>query len=310
MKQILLGVAFVLFATAYTQAQDTTKIIIGTKTIIIINNDGKGNKEININEMIDSAHAETDSMHIQIEKNEEDMEKFGRDMKKFAEDMEEMGEGLSSITEKEQDKSIAHWAGFEMGVNGWMNANNTLDLENPKYDLDYSNSLFYNLNVVEQKIPFFGGYGGLVTGLGFNFNEFSFKGATQLSFNEDSTWAFTRSDYNFKRNRLNVTYLTLPMMLEFNTSLDEDKSFHIAFGVLGGFKLFSKTKQKYDFEGDNYKVNVRGHYNVNPWKADAVARIGYKSLTLFANYPLTQFFEKNTGPEMYTFQVGLRLIDF
>jgi len=208
MKQIILGVAFVLFATAYTQAQDTTKIIIGTKTIIIVNNDGKGNKEINFNQIIDSAQAGTDSLHIEIERNEEDMEKFGHDMEKFGHDMEkfgndmeEMGEGLSSITEKEQDKSIAHWAGFEMGVNGWMNANNTLDLENPKYDLDYSNSLFYNLNVVEQKIPFFGGYGGLVTGLGFNFNEFSFKGATQLSFNEESTWAFTRSDYNFKRNK-------------------------------------------------------------------------------------------------------------
>ena len=99
-------------------------------------------------------------------------------------------------------------------------------------------------------------------------------------------------------------------MLEFNTSLDQDKSFHFGFGIQGGFKLLAKTKQKYEQNNERYKLNVRGHYNINPWKADAIARIGYKNFTLFANYPLTQFFEKDAGPEMYTWQVGLRIIDF
>lgn len=191
-----------------------------------------------------------------------------------------------------------------MGVNSWINP------KNPKYSLNNSKSFFYNINIAEQKISFFNGYSSIITGLGFNFNQFSFKGPTLLSFNKDSTWALTNDDYKFKKNKLNVSYITMPLMLEFNTNLDRDKSFHIAFGVLGGFKLFSKTKQQYEYNGDNYLENISGHYNINPWKADIIARIGYGNLTLFGNYSLTQFFENNAGPKIYTYQVGLRLIDF
>ncbi len=337
MKKTVIAL-MVILSTFGLKAQDTTKIIIGGKTIVIIGKTGQ-NKEINIDQMLDSIKIEEIDIDFRdsLSNNEEERymrlekkieTKVEREVEKMLEKIEEDEEIEIEIIDSEDfeyefeddddddfecrsgDKNIAHWAGFEAGVNGWMNNDNTFNLSNPAYDLDYSKSLFVNLNIVEEKIPFFAGYGGLVTGLGFNFNSFGFKGNTSLEFNEDSTWTTSTSGISFSKNNLNVTYLTLPLMLEFNTSLHEDKSFHFGFGVQGGFKLMGKTKQKYEIDGDKYKTNVQGHYNINPWRADAVARVGYKNITLFANYPLTQFFEKDSGPEMYTFQVGLRLIDF
>jgi hypothetical protein len=294
---LTLAAALVSFAN---YAQDTTKIIIGGKTIMVVEKNGKGNEEINVDVMLDSIMSNIDTTKnskFEIELEERIEAKVEREIEKAVRKLEDEEDIEVRIIETEDgekeeviimemddedhdidikhhgDKGIAHWAGFEAGVNGFMSNDMSFGLENPAYELDYSNSLFANLNIVEQKLAFFKGYGGIVTGLGFNFNSFAFKGNTSLGFNADSTWTTTNNNLNFRKNKLNITYLTIPLMLEFNTSLDQDKSFHFGFGVQGGFKLLAKTKQKYEQNNERYKLNVRGHYNINPWKADAIARI-------------------------------------
>lgn len=212
--------------------------------------------------------------------------------------------------EKKGNSNIAHWGGFEMGVSGLLNKNGGLELENGLYDLDYSSSISYNLNLFETKINLFSGHAGIITGLGFNWNNYAFKGNTTLSANNDGTVAVDQPGLTFSKNKLRATYVKIPVLLEFNTSLQSSKSFHIAGGVEGGFKLRSKTIQEYELEGEKYDVDAKGHYNVNPWKLNAVGRIGYKNFTLFANYGLTTLFEKDKGPEMYPFEVGITIIGF
>lgn len=211
---------------------------------------------------------------------------------------------------KKGNTNIAHWGGFEMGVSGLLNKSGGLDLENSLYDLDYSSSIAYNLNLFETKINLFGGYGGIVTGLGFNWNNYAFKGNTTLTADNEGTVATSESGRTFSRNKLRATYVKIPLLLEFNTSLQSSKSFHVAGGVEGGFKLRSKTIQKYELDGEKYDVDAKGHYNVNPWKLNAVARVGYRNITLFANYGLTTLFEKDKGPEMYPFELGITIVGF
>jgi len=263
------------------KAQDSTKIKIGDKTIIIVEPGGDTSvtKDMEFEDYIDSVVSD------------------GMD----ADDIE---------CEDKGDKEIAHWGGFEMGVSGLLNADGGLELNNSLYDLDYSKSLVFNLNLFETKAEFFGGYAGLITGLGFNWNNYAFKGNTQLSANNDSTWASSFEGPTFSKNKLRAVYIKVPLLLEFNTSLIESKTFHVAAGLEGGFRIRSKTKQQYEFEGEEYKINTLGHYNLNPWKLSAVGRIGYKKFTLFANYGLTSLFEDGKGPEMYPFEVGITVVGF
>lgn len=266
-------IALTLITTsAITHAQDTTTIQMGDKTILIIGDDVDG-EDINVDEMLDSL----------------DYEDWDSDC---------------------SDDKIAHWGGFEMGVNGFLNSDNGFDMENELYDLDYARSFVFNLHLFEAKLPFFKGHGGLVTGLGFSWHNYQFKGGTNLFTTNDSTWAANDTLFSYDKNKLKMGYIKVPLLLEFNTSLDNDKSFHIAGGVEAGFRIASKTKQKFEYEGETYKTKVKGHYNLNPWKFSAVARIGYGPVTLFANYSLTTLFEKDKGPEIYPFEVGVTLIPF
>lgn len=292
MKNIITLILCLFVATAF--GQDTTKIDLGSKTILIVDNNAKAgdSDEEDIEDVADAP----DAPDAQPESTDEiTVPDFGDEC---------------DDDDKKEDKSIAHWAGFEMGVNGFLNPNNSLDMENNLYDLDHSRSLFCNLNIMEHKIPLFKGYGGIVTGLGFTFNSYQFKGSTNLFANNDSTWVTNNEGISYDRNRLNATYIKVPLMVEFNTSLKSKKSFHVGFGAEGGFKLGSSTNQKFQADGEKFKTKIKGHYNLNPWRLNAMARIGYGHLTLFANYGLTTLFEKGLGPEVYPFEVGMTLVGF
>ena len=99
-------------------------------------------------------------------------------------------------------------------------------------------------------------------------------------------------------------------MLELNTSKRDSRNFHIAFGVIGGLKLGSSTKQIFTTNNHTYETIRRDDYNLFPFKLDATVRIGYGDFTLFGTYSLTPLFEYGKGPELYPFTVGLRICPF
>jgi regulator of replication initiation timing len=330
-----------LYGSAW--AQDTTRIIAGGKTIIIITNPkvSKGNNEINIDDMLDSLEQieileeeilieippidfpdslersrYVDSLHKEAERIRLEAEELRRRIEREAKEMKEernkddRGRNETKTIEwDKEDKAKAHWDGLELGTNWFINSNNRLAREDPNFDLDYSKSLVFNFNFFEQAIGFAKGHAAIVTGMGVTFNHFAWRNPITLDFDQNGTWATLTDDRKFEKNKLNAGYLTLPLMLELHTSPLKKKGLSLAFGAQGGFRLYSKAKQEYVLNSDSYDSKIRDHYNINPWRADIIARLGYRNFTFFANYPLTQFFEKDKGPELYTFQVGIRLLD-
>ena len=77
-----------------------------------------------------------------------------------------------------------------------------------------------------------------------------------------------------------------------------------------GYRLGSKTKQKYEENDKTQKVKDRNDYNLNDFRLNAVVRLGYGDFTVFASYSLTELFEDNKGPELYPFTVGISLVSF
>lgn len=209
------------------------------------------------------------------------------------------------------DEFSIHWEGVDIGVNGLLTPDNATTAPEG-YDfleLDYGKSFSIGLNMLEKNIPLYQNHITLVTGLGVEFNHYSFKNNTSLQSNNDSIWAFEETVVNFQKNKLKTTFLEVPLMLGFSTNKNLNKSFHLAAGVVLGYKLGSKIKQKYEFEGDKYKPKVKGDYNIQPFRYSATVRMGYGNFSLFADYALSPMFEKNRGPELYPFSVGFTLMD-
>ncbi len=215
-------------------------------------------------------------------------------------------------SDSELKSELTHWGGIDLGVNMLLNSNNETSLpEGANWlDIDEARSLSWSFNIYEQKIRIVKDYVGIITGLGITYNSYGLKNNVSVMSNSDSTYAVTVPDslLTFDKNKLRTTYVKVPLMLEFNTSSEPNRSFHLAAGVIGGVRIGSITKQEYKIDDSKHKDRVKDDFNFSPITLDAAVRIGYGNLTLFANYGLTPLFEDNKGPEVYPFTVGLALV--
>ncbi|NQY09511.1 MAG: outer membrane beta-barrel protein [Flavobacteriales bacterium] len=208
---------------------------------------------------------------------------------------------------RKKKKSDAHWAGVDLGFTMLMNNSFKTDFSaNPYWGNDPARSNVWNLNVVEHKFNFGTPYVGLTTGLGFSFTSIAFRDNYILNSSADSLYAIMDTVNSYSKNKLKASYLTIPLLLEFNTSPDADKSFYLAAGVVGGVRMTSKIKRNGVFaDGKEFEERDKGTYSLNPFKLDAAVRLGYGAVGVFTNYSLLPLFDVDKTVEVYPLTFGL-----
>jgi hypothetical protein len=203
-------------------------------------------------------------------------------------------------------QKFKHWKGFELGVNGFLDYKNSLDVSkiDEFLELDYSNSYQFGLNILEKDFHLYKNFINLVFGIGFDFNHYAFK--NNISLNPDTSYLSATTDaVNYKKNKLNVSYIKAPLLLEINTSKNPKNNFHIAGGVEIAYRIHSVTKQKFKIEDKRYKTEERDDYNLAAFRYSAIARVGYNNVSIFVTYGLNTLFVKAKGPQVYPFTCGI-----
>jgi len=213
--------------------------------------------------------------------------------------------------------AFKHWTGFSMGINGFFNANGGTNMLKPYgyMELNYPRSFNYQFNLIERHFNLVKNNVKLVTGFGFDYHSYALANKTILNADSSFTWGTIDSTnrYNYKKNKLRNTYIQVPLLVEFNTSNNPEKTFHVAFGVVGEFLISSRTKQEVLELGKTRRevtLERKDSYNMNPFAAKAHVNLGYKGFTVFGEYNLTPLFQSGKGPELYPFTLGIRLVPF
>lgn len=224
---------------------------------------------------------------------------------------------------------FTYWSGLDLGVNTLLGPDGDADLD-PDADfmqIDNGRSRFFAINFMERKFEFGSHHAGITTGLGLEFLSYHLKNNVQLTYDADSTYGVLLEDPEFRKNKLGMTGLRLPVMLEFNTKraplpteaeirsgtakgLTRKGNVHIAMGVVGSWYFDTMYKQKYRLDGENRKDRYKGDMNLLPYRAAATVRVGFGGLNLFAEYGLTELFETGKGPSLTPLNIGLTLIGF
>jgi hypothetical protein len=213
--------------------------------------------------------------------------------------------------EKGDRNGEGHWAGFGINTNGFLNADGKIATGDAAgfLELDHARSIGFNFNLVEKRFPIFREYVGLTTGLGIQWNRFALKNNVDVMVSADSTYGVENTTVDYKKNVLRSTYLQIPLLLEITTNKDNDKAWHISAGVVGGIRIGSSLKTKWEDAGKTNKDRVKSNYNLNPFEAHATAIVGYGDISLYVNYGLTQVFEKDKGPNYAPVSAGI-LVNF
>lgn len=252
-------------------SSDTTRIMFGRKQIIIL--DKNGEKRVDI----------------------------GDDVKGGDEPGKKKSRGPQSI-----------WSGFELGVNGWMNTDNTFNLDtvNSAWALNYGKSVAVNINFWELHGKIYRNNIYLTTGLGSEINNYRFDQNVQLIKDTVPVTAKIENDINYDKSKLTIGYLNAPLYLTFasNPIGKKDKRLTVSPGITAGWRFTSYNKRKVEENGENIKSRTKDDFNLSPFRVNASLRVGYGSFILFANYSLTDLFQKNEGPDLTAFSAGVRIV--
>lgn len=295
MKTIILSL-FLSAIVFVAHAQDTTRV----KNLVLVNEDADKTEVSLLNNHIyikdkfvgDTTFVRVGRRNVQI------IEHGGRTNINVIKDEK---------VEKEHNRHKnfdGHWAAFELGYNSFYNTDYSMYGGNDFMDLRQPNSMEVNINFWEADIPIVNHRIGLVSGMGWTMNNYKFDNPVTLERTNGIINPVNLDESGLEKSKLTVSYLTVPLLMEFQIPVNGDlNQLFVAGGVIGGVNIGSHTKVKYKHS----KNKDHGSFSINPFKYALTARVGVKDICLFANYSLSPLFKDGKGPEIYPFTIGISL---
>ena len=309
MKTSILAFIITCFSGALVlKAQDTVRVnVLGKNMVTVVEGGDKrtdvkiGNNTINIQ---DGGRGDTVKVRVGHKALIIAEGKHGSDIK------------LNTLDDQEYDswtgrpsRFKGHWAAVEMGVNSFGNVNYKGYTPDYFMDLNQNKSFEVGINILKYSIGLQKEKRnvGLVTGLGLTFNDYRFSNPYTIEIVDGKVRSKLIEGTGLSKTKLSTSYLTVPLMLEFQIPVSgNNKKLYFSGGVIGGLKVGSHTKVKID----GSKSKDRGDFNINPFRYGATARFGYKGINLFGTYYFSTFFKDSRGPEMYPFTIGIGLMNW
>lgn len=307
MKRIALTGAFALLIAAGYANTDTTSVQVVKKNVVTVTEES-GKTEVIIGEnqrvgVITNHRGDTTSIRI----GNRNFDVIGNNNGTKIHVTRE-----TPTKKKSSGKFNGHWGGFEMGINTIHTSDYSLYDATELgefFDLNHARSITVNINFAEYAFSNERNTVGLVTGLGLSMMDFRFDQPMTIAKDAQSgnIVPVYLEETGFNKSKLNVSYLTAPMILEVATPLKfKHHRLTLGAGVIGGLNIGSRTKIK----TDDGKTKDRHSFQINPLKYEWTGRIGLGEMCLFANYGMTPLFKDGRGPELVPLTVGISFINF
>lgn len=113
-------------------------------------------------------------------------------------------------------------------------------------------------------------------------------------------------DEDFKRAKMSLHYIEVPIELRFRHKFKNALSLKIAVGIKGSVKVAASTKEVITGPNDYFKqYTVSNYKDFNTWRVGPTLRMGYGPVNLIMYYDLLPLFKEGRGPKMTPFSIGI-----
>ena len=256
--------------------EDVIRIKMGKNGIIVVDPDGVPKIKFDKNDAPDEGFLPQD---------EEDNDKRRRNRRRFT----------------------PHWSGVEFGMNNYLTSDYSTSLPPSLSYMDLNTGRSFNLNINFAQL----GIGltrrfGLVTGVGFEFNNYHFDGNNSITKNDlgEIESYFPDPGIVYDKSKLATSYFVIPLMIEAQIPVNRGNTLNLAAGVIGGAKIGSHTKVVF-YDDGKQKVKEKNDFSLNEIRYGPTVRIGYDSFQIYGTYYMNGLFNENKGPELYPVQIGI-----
>ncbi|TSA26639.1 MAG: hypothetical protein D4R67_07440 [Bacteroidetes bacterium] len=160
-------------------------------------------------------------------------------------------------------------------------------------------------------VPFGKSNFGFNIGLGFRVNNlYGNFYRLEDSTNDSTTMVKIPDSVSYKRSKLTLPYLELPIEFQFKSKSK------VAVAI--GFKVAYLLPAHAKYVGNNYltgttetlRVKYREIKNLEQFSYGPTFRIGYRWFHIYGYYSISKIFTKGNGPDMYPLSIGILLMPF
>ncbi len=215
-----------------------------------------------------------------------------------------------------EEEFKGHWSGISFGLNGFAKPDYRLYPEAQNGFLDSellkSHSLQINLFQISKGLQANRNTIGLVSGFGMNIQSYRLDNNTTIEPAENGMiYPKTLLFENNQKSKLSSVCLQVPLLLEFQIPVKHYANrLYVSAGLIVGKRLSTHTKIKYRKNEQKQKLKTPGSYFIPEYKCSATLRMGYRWVNVFASCDLAPLFEKDKGPELYPYTIGVYLFRF
>ncbi|MBN1387988.1 MAG: outer membrane beta-barrel protein [Bacteroidales bacterium] len=311
MKKIalLIALTYIFVNTLYSSAQDTTEIKLNKNEVIKITED-ETKTNVTIGGNIFEIAAADENVKIRIGKHGleilETPEGTKWDWRKYEEEYVDQDLDEADQRRKDRRRFTPHWSAFEIGLNSYLTSDYTMSLPSDLSYMDLNTGKSFNININFAQLGIgLSRHFGIVTGLGFEFNDYKFEGNNNIEKDEDSVIIpyYPEEGIELEKSKLSTIYLTMPLMLEAQIPVKARRTVNIAAGAIGGVKLGSHSKMVY-YDGGKQKIKEHDDFSLSVLRYGPTLRLGYESFQIYATYYMNGLFIEDKGPELYPVQLG------
>lgn len=188
-----------------------------------------------------------------------------------------------------------HWTGIGMG---FMNYDDI-----PNGNLKMSTSHNFTVNIIDFHKQIKNSNWLLVSGIGSEWSRYHFDDNSALT-KKDGITVFEPAPegINYKATQLIAYYVTIPLLLEYQTS-----NFHISGGVVGFLKYYSKSQVKFKDDEGTHKVSMGQDLNIRPIDMRFRLQMGINNVGVYGYYAPFSMFSKDKGPDLKTYTIGIMI---
>lgn len=210
------------------------------------------------------------------------------------------------------------WLNFDFGFNNYVDRSDygstgvndfvhtrpgTPEATSSLFSLRGGKSVNVNIWPVMATVNLISHHINLITGIGVEMNNYRYARPVTYVNAPSGTYVITDS-VAFKKDKLFSEYLTVPLLLNIETSpYHTNSSFRISAGPTFGLLVKSRTKQESNARG---KVKNNDPFNLETFRMGLRGEVGFGPVTLYGSYSFTPVHQY--GLKQYPFSIGIELI--
>ncbi len=218
-----------------------------------------------------------------------------------------------SLNKKDTVKFSGHFSGLSLGINffkfGEAN-NNYSKITQKDLSLNLPRSWEVNLDPFQWSFNLYKQHFGLVTGLGFKFNNYLFIENRKISIKYDNLISSPDSINNIYKTKMMISKIRIPLMFEWQNKVGRlNKTIYFSAGGFVSYNISSHIKYNFNNDGKKIKEKKENTYYLNPLQYGLMMRFGFGSLDIYAEYNLSEMFTNGKALPINQFSVGIVLIN-